>query len=90
MYSEGVDWGTDVHEDPGDGFTTFYQEDYSEGGKSYTIFKKYQYDENGDFIIGYFYDSKADNTGGQDITDPLPDDPWYQHWMETYEECHRE
>ncbi len=89
-YYEGVNKGRYGNNDPEDGFTTFYQEDYSEDGNSYSILKSYQYDKNGEFIIGNFYDSKVDDTDGKNVTEAPREDPWRQHWVDTFEECHRE
>ncbi len=87
VHKEGVYPGRDDSNDPEDGFTTFYQLDYREGKKQYSIYKSYEYDKNGVFVLGFSYDSKTDDTEEEETEAPAHD-PWRTIWMETYAVSH--
>lgn len=87
VYKEGVFPGRDNSNDPEDGFTTFYQLDYREGTKQHSIYNAYEYDKNGDFVLGFSYDSKVDDSEGEETEAPAQD-PWRTIWMETFEASH--
>jgi hypothetical protein len=89
IFYEGVEKRTDEAENPIEGFMTFYQEEFGDDDNRVMIFKSYQYDDDGDFITGYLYDSRVDDPEGKIISKAPSEDSWRQHWLDTYEECHR-
>ncbi|MGB4138548.1 MAG: hypothetical protein WBL60_01900 [Saccharofermentanales bacterium] len=89
IFYEGVEKRTDDAENPIEGFMTFYQEEFGDDDNRVMIFKSYQYDDDGDFITGYLYDSRVDDPEGKIISKAPSENSWRQHWLDTYEECHR-
>ena len=78
IFYEGVEKRTDEAENPIEGFMTFYQEEFGDDDNRVMIFKSYQYDDDGDFITGYLYDSRVDDPEGKIISKAPSEDSWRQ------------
>lgn len=89
IFYEGVEKNTDDAEKPTEGFMTFYQEEFGDDNNRVMIYRSYEYDDDGDFITGFLYDSRVDDPEGKEISKAPSEDPWRQHWLDTYEACHR-